>query len=245
MLDPARGGIEPHLPELVVEVACALRDLGRHVAAEALGDSAHLLERESQRLAHLTCRRARAVGDDVGGHTGAVRSVALVDILNDLLALVARRQVEVDIRPLTPLLGQEALEEQLHLDRVDGGDGERVADRRVGSRASPLGHDALALAEADDVPDDEEVARQVELPDQVELTFELCLGACGQWTEAGAGAVPGDPPQVGNGAFSQRQGVVGESITEVVEGELELVGDVPSLGHRSPLVGEEERHLTR
>jgi len=159
VFDPARGGIEPHLPKLVVEVAHPLADLGRHMAAEALGDAVHLLEREAQRLADLACRRARAVGDDVGGHAGAVRPVAPVDVLDDLLALVARRQIEVDVRPLAALLGQEALEEQLHLDRVDGGDRKRVADRGVGGRAPALGHNLLALAEADDVPDDEKVAR--------------------------------------------------------------------------------------
>jgi len=50
---------------------------------------------------------------------------------------------------------------------------------------------------------------------------------------------------VGDGALSHRQGVVGESIAEIVEGELELVGEGPGLGHRPPLVGKEEFHLVR
>jgi hypothetical protein len=196
MIDPVRRGVEADRGQLVVEIASAFLDLHRHVTAEALGDAVHLLEREAERLADLARRRARPVGDDVGGHGGAVRAVALVDVLDNLLALVAGGQVEVDVRPLAALLGQEAFKEELHLDWIDGGDRQRVADRRVGGRAASLGHDLLALAEADDVPDDQEVARQVELLDQVELLLELRLSTRGQRTKSGAGAVPGHPAQV-------------------------------------------------
>ena len=48
-------------------------------------------------------------------------------------------------------------------DRIDGGDAERVADGAVGGRAAALHEDAALAAEADDVPDDQEVAREVEL----------------------------------------------------------------------------------
>ena len=104
---------------------------------------------------------------------GAARAVAAVDVLDDLLALVAGRQVEVDVGPLAALLGEEALEEQLHADGVDRRDAERVADRAVGGRAAALAEDAALAAEADDVPDDQEVAGEVELPDERELVLEL------------------------------------------------------------------------
>ena len=70
-------------------------------------------------------------------------------------------------------LGEKALEEQLHADRVDGGDAERVAHRRVGRRAAPLRENALLAAEADDVPDDEEIAGEIEPGDDGELVLEL------------------------------------------------------------------------
>ena len=104
-------------------------------------------------------------------------AVLLVDVLDDLLALVARRQIEVDVRPLAALLGEEALEEQLHLHRIDGGDAERVADRAVRRGAAALHEDLLAAAELHDVPDDEEVAGQVELLDHVQLFLDLRLRA--------------------------------------------------------------------
>ena len=70
---------------------------------------------------------------------GAVGAVLLEDVLDDLLALVAGGQVEVDVGPLAALLGEEALEEQLHADRIDGGDAERVTDGAVGGGAAALG----------------------------------------------------------------------------------------------------------
>jgi hypothetical protein len=126
-----------------------------------------------------------------------------------------------------------------HLHRVDGGDRQRVADRGVGGRASALGHDPLTLAEADDVPDDEEVAGQVELFDEVELALDLGLGTGGERPIAGAGAVPGYLAQVGDGGLGGRQGVVGEAVAEVRQGELELLGELGGGAHRAGLVGEQ------
>ncbi len=168
-----------------------------------------------------------------------MRAVALVDVLDDLLALVARWQIEIDVGPLAALFGEEALEEQLHLHRVDGGDGQGVADRGVGGRAAALGHDLLALAEADDIPDDEEVAREIELLDEVELFLDLGLGAGGERPVAGAGAVPGDLAEIGVGGLGVRQGVVGEAVAEIGEGELELVGELGRGAHRPRVIGEE------
>ena len=104
---------------------------------------------QPERLAHLARRAPAAVGDDVGGHGRAQPPVALVDVLDDLLAPVAARQVEVDVGPLAALLGEKALEEQLHAHRVHRGDAERVAHRAVGGRASPLHQDVVAAAVLD------------------------------------------------------------------------------------------------
>ena len=64
---------------------------------------------------------------------------------------------------------------------------ERVADGAVGGRAAPLGEDVLAPAEVDDVPDDQEVAGEVELLDQVQLLLDLRLGLGGERPEARRG----------------------------------------------------------
>jgi len=58
---------------------------------------------------------------------------------------------------------EESLEQQLHTDRIDGSKFERIADHGVGCGAASLHEKPLPLTIADDVPDDEEVARETQL----------------------------------------------------------------------------------
>ena len=62
-----------------------------------------LVERESERFADVANRRARAVRDDLGGHRGVMPAVALVDVLDHLLAVLVR-EVDVDVGDLAALL---------------------------------------------------------------------------------------------------------------------------------------------
>src|SRR6185503_3589601 len=137
--------------------------------------------RDAQGLADLTRGAAVAIGDDVRGHGGPTRAVALVYVLDHALAAVPARQVQVDVGPLVPPLGEEALEEQLHAHGVHGGDAEAVADGAVGGRAPALHEDALTAAEVHHVPDDEEVAGQVQLADQRELPLDLASRTVVVW----------------------------------------------------------------
>src|SRR5215813_535430 len=57
---------------------------------------------------------------------------------------------------------------------------ERVADRAVGRRAAPLDQDVVSAAVLDDVPDDQEIAREVEPADQLELVRDLTARARGE-----------------------------------------------------------------
>ncbi len=139
--------------------------------ADKFGQAVQGLGIKAQSLACFACRRASAIGDDVGGHGRAKFAVTLIDVLNRTFALFAAGQVKIDIRPLATLLGEKALEEQIHSDRIDGGDAERVADHAVGRRAAPLHQNALASAELHDVPDDEEVAGEAELGDERQLAL--------------------------------------------------------------------------
>ena len=136
-------------------------------------EAVDMFGREAQHLADLAHGAARAIGDHVGGHSGAALSVAAIDVLDDLLALVAARQIDIDVGPLPALLGEKALEQQLHPDRVDRRDPERIADRAVGRRAAPLRHDCVLAAELHDVPDDEEVAGKAKPRDYFEFVREL------------------------------------------------------------------------
>ncbi len=143
--------------------------------ADQFGEAVEGFRVEAQSLACLARRRASAIGDDVGGHGRAEFAVALIDVLNRALALLSAGQVKIDVRPLAALLGEKALEEQIHANRIDGGDAERVADHAVGRRAASLRQNALAPAELHDVPDDKEVAGKPELGDERQLALRLLL----------------------------------------------------------------------
>ena len=147
--------------------------IGELEVVHHLGEPVDLRRRRAQRLAHLARGAAAAIGDDVGGHRRAEPAVLLVDVLNDALAAVAARQIEIDVGPFAALFREEALEQQLHLDRIDGGDAEAVADGAVGGRAAALHEDVLLPAVVHDVPDDQEVAGEIELLDQIELARDL------------------------------------------------------------------------
>src|ERR1035441_6223302 len=93
---------------------------------------------ESQDLPHFTRCHAIAIGDYIGGHGGSALPVTPIDILNHALAFVAAGEIEVDVRPLAALFGEESLEEQFHSDGIYGGDAEGVANRAIGSRSAAL-----------------------------------------------------------------------------------------------------------
>ena len=132
---------------------------------------------EAERLPHFARRAAAAVRDDVGRHRGPETPVLFIDVLNDLLAPVAARQIEVDVRPLAALFRQEPLEEQFHLHGIDRRDAEAVAHGAVGRAAAALHEDVVLPAVIDDVPDDEEVAGEIELLDEIEFARDLRAGA--------------------------------------------------------------------
>ncbi len=200
-----------------------LPDLAEVPGADVLGELIGLLEGEAEGLGHFARGGAVAVGDDVRGHRGAVDAVGFVDVLDDALALIARRQIGVDVRPLAALLGEKSFEEQIHLHRIDGGDAEGVADGAVRRGAAPLHEDFFALAKLDDVPDDEKVRR--ERP------------------EADARVVPCDLAKVGHRRLANGQRVVGELIAEVRQGEVEGLGELPGVVEGLRQAGEEAAHL--
>ena len=202
---------------------------------------------ERQDLAHLPRRAPAPVGDDIGRHGRAQAPVALVDVLDDPLAPVSARQVEVDVGPLAALLGEEALEEEIHPHRIDGRDPERIAHSAVGGRAPPLHQDVVAAAVFDQVPDDQEVARQVEAADEVDLALDLSSRAPGQRSRAVARrrAFLAEGAEEADRRLARRQRVVGEAVAQVLEREAEPQCQLAAIGHGRRAVGEEPLHLAR
>ena len=210
------AGIEPGARQTGLQIVVGVDPL---VASHVLGEAVDLLDIHPEDLADLTRSALLPISDDVGRHRSAARTVALVDVLDGSLAAIAARQVEVDVRPLAALLGEEALEEQLHADRIDGGDAEAVADGAVRRRAAPLHEDPLTTAEVHDVPHDQEVAGQLELADELKLVLDLSPGPLVVGAIVTASARIGHLAEVALHRLAGWHRVVGEAVAEIVEGE--------------------------
>ena len=159
-------------------------------------------------------------------HRPSSAAVLLVDVLDHALAAIAARQIEIDVRPLAALLGQEALEQQIHPDRIDRRDAEAVADGAVGRRAAPLHEDVLLAAEIDDVPDDQEVAGEIELLDQIELALDLRRARSSIRPISFARARLRDLPEKRRHRFSRRHRVIGKPVAEIGHRVCEPIGEL-------------------
>ena len=103
----------------------------------------------------------------------AQAAVFFVDVLDHALAAIAARQIQIDVGPFAALLRQEPLEQQIHGHRIDRRNPEAVADGAVGGAPAALHEDVVLPAEIDDVPDDQEIAGEVQLLDEIELARNL------------------------------------------------------------------------
>ncbi len=127
------------------------------------------LAHDARGVAHGRARGHGAEGDDL---RHPVAAVLLRHVVDDFAAPVDA-EVHVDVgHALAPRV-EEALEQQVVLERVDVGDAERVADDGPGGGTSAGSHgDAVVLGELHVVPDDEEVGVEPHLADDAELEVE-------------------------------------------------------------------------
>ena len=109
------GGVEAGLAEPACGGAFPV-----HVP-ERTGERRGRVLREPHGLAHVPRRAPPPVADDGGGEAGAGAAVTAVDVLDHLLAPLVL-EVDVDVGGLAPLARDEALEQEVDLRRVDGGD---------------------------------------------------------------------------------------------------------------------------
>ena len=168
--DHHAAGMDAHVPRQVPDLVRQIDHLPGNVfyvgrvgqpipVADLLAPRVLLPLREAQGAGHVAHRDPPAVGDDVGDLGGVVTAVFVVDVLDDLFALV-RLDVHVDVG--RPVAGgrQEALEQQLVGHRIDRGDAEGITDRGIGRRSPALTQDVVLSAEPGDVVDHQEVARK-------------------------------------------------------------------------------------
>ena len=155
-------------------------------------------------------------------------------------------EIDVDIRRLVALGGNEALEQQIGLGGVDGGDAERVADGGIGRRAAALAEDLLRPGETHDVVDGEEIGRVVQLADQVEFVAQLVADPGRQPLRVAlGGALPGQVLQLLLRRAPALGDLVGIFVAQLIEGEMAGLGDLDRAGDGLGMVAEQPHHLLR
>ena len=155
-------------------------------------------------------------------------------------------EIDVDVGRLQPLLGDEALEQQIDLGRIDRGDAEHIADGGVRRRAAALAQDVLAARVVDDVVHGEEVMRVVQLGDQREL---LPQGGAQRLVDHAAeicvDAGPGQVFEMLLRGLARRHRLVRILVFELVERKADAVGKAHGFRDRLRQVAEQPRHFVR
>ena len=114
-------------------------------------------------------RAQRAERDDL---RHLLAAVFFGDVL-DHFAAAARVEIDIDIRHADALRIEEALEQQAVFERIDIGDLHRIADQAAGRRAAARAdRDTARFGEADEVPDDQEVAGKLHLLDHADFAIQ-------------------------------------------------------------------------
>ena len=100
------------------------------------------------------------------------RAIALAHIGDDLVA-PRLAEVDVEIRHRNALGIKKSLEEQAEAQGIEIGDGQRIGDQRAGARAAARpDRNPLGLRPFDEVGDDQKIAGEAHLHDDVELEVE-------------------------------------------------------------------------
>jgi hypothetical protein len=246
----------PEVPREALDLAGQLHDLvgdvvldgglDRPPGVDLPGPGVELAGGVAEGPAHVADGRAGLVGDHVGDLGGPVAAVALVDVLDDLLA-PAGLDVQVDVGRPVALGRQEPLEQQAEGDGVGLGDPDGVADRRVGRRAPALAVDVGPAAELDDVPDDQEVAGEAELLDGGQLVVDLAPGARHPLRRPGAvaagRALAGQLAQPGHLGVAGRDREVGQAGGDQLQVEGQRPAELGGQLDRARVAGQVGRLL--
>jgi hypothetical protein len=182
-------------------------------------------------------------GDDLGDGVPAVLVAGVVD---DLAApLVA--EVDVDVGHLVPLVVEKPLEEEVELEWIEACDAEGVRDERAGRRpATGADRDVVLAGPADEVLRDQEVARVSGVLDDTDLVVEALLDRGRKGVAVALlRALEREELQVrvlvrvlgGKGKGGQ--------LVLLLEGDVDLVGDLQRVLEDVRTVGEALRDLLR
>ncbi|KAF5035124.1 hypothetical protein DSECCO2_588920 [anaerobic digester metagenome] len=217
------------------------------VFGDELGDAVGLAEGHAERPAHVAHHALGLHGAEGGDLGHGIGAVVLGDVADDLMA-AAFAEVHVDIGHAHALDIEEALEKEVVRHGVEVGDAQRIRHQRPGRRTAPRPDgDVVVLGPVDEVLDDEEIAREAHLLDDVELELQAVpvflrvrvRHFVQALFEALAGHVGHDVVQ----GLAGRGLVDREMVVAELEREVDALGDLAGVGERLRHVGEGGGHL--
>ena len=218
------------------------------------------LARQSKGLTEVLDNALHGVGVDGAGEDGKVRPEMAVHPFDQRLAQAAG-EVEVDVRQARHVLGDEALQRQVPLERIDVADTDQVADQQGHRRAASTarrsflqrrfrGREAALLhhlmGDEHDLPIQQQEAGQVVPLDEAHFLFEACLQLRGDGTVAPDGGFEAKLLQVALRGVAHGHVGLGEGVAEVgaqVEGA--ACGDMCAVGKGLRAIAEQLGHLRR
>ena len=144
LVDQLAVGVEARLAKALFQLVAPVPP------RQGFGQQVDKIQIHAQRFTDIANGAFRPVGDQGCRECGPVAAVTLVDVLNDFFpALVL--EIHIDVGRFVAFLRDETFEQQMHARRVDFGDVQAVANRRVGRRPAALAKNALAAGELNDV----------------------------------------------------------------------------------------------
>ncbi len=137
-----------------------------------LGEIVGLRRAKSESSAHILDGSAGFQGSERDDLADRIAAVLLAHVLDDFAAPL-EAEIDVDVGHRHALGIEEALEEQIELERIYVGDAEGVGDKRAGRGSAPRPDgNALVARGPDEVFDDKEIARVPGLRNDAKLVVE-------------------------------------------------------------------------
>ena len=202
---------------------------------------------QSHNLTDFANGHTRAVMNYCCAQPGAVTTVAIINMLDDLLAPFVF-EIDVYIRWLLALFGDEAVEQQFVLVRVDSRNAKTVADGGVCRAAASLAQDRRIPGprKIDDVPDGQEVACDAEPTDQIELIIDqACYLGRNTTRVTGLCALPGQFGKIRIRRTALGDRLVRVFITQFLKVECARIGHVTCCGNGMGPFGKQVDHFFR
>ena len=142
--DTRRFGVQPMFGKAFGQLLALVPPGQRAGQRVDLGDA------EAERTPGIAQRALGAVGNQRRRQCCPLATVFFVDVGNDFGAPLVF-EIDIDVGRLAAFFRDKTLEQHCRTRRVDFGDAQREADRRIGRRATPLTEDFPAARKADDV----------------------------------------------------------------------------------------------